>query len=143
MIRKSMPLGLDPKVVTGFPKRSCSNKKIERDDDSKKTHPALETGPVPTSAIDKGRLRAAFFFGDYCRGLLVKAGLVPIRPESKALFDIFCISRGISNARATACPDRPDDSLVGSRICPNQALAQGRAGCERSQVFHIDRWTDG
>ena len=26
---------------TGFPKRSCSNKKIERDDDSKKSHPAL------------------------------------------------------------------------------------------------------
>src|SRR6266446_6516753 len=41
MIRKSMPLGLDPRVVTGFPKRSCSNKKIERDDDSRKSHPAL------------------------------------------------------------------------------------------------------
>src|SRR5258708_29146853 len=26
---------------TGFPKRSCSNKKIERDDDSKKSHRAL------------------------------------------------------------------------------------------------------
>ena len=26
---------------TGFPKRSCSNKKIEWDDDSKKSHPAL------------------------------------------------------------------------------------------------------
>ena len=26
---------------TGFPKRSCSNKKIERDDDSKKSHLAL------------------------------------------------------------------------------------------------------
>src|SRR6202035_2855992 len=25
-----------------FPKRSCSNKKIERDDDSKKSHPALD-----------------------------------------------------------------------------------------------------
>jgi hypothetical protein len=28
-------------VGTGFPKRSCSNKKIERDDDSKKSHRAL------------------------------------------------------------------------------------------------------
>jgi hypothetical protein len=28
-------------VDTGFPKRSCSNKKIERDDDSKKRHRAL------------------------------------------------------------------------------------------------------
>src|SRR5713101_3887938 len=32
---------LSGKVGTGFPKRSCSNKKIERDDDSKKSHPAL------------------------------------------------------------------------------------------------------
>src|ERR1700730_4897230 len=30
MIRKSMPSGHDPRVETGFPKRSCSNKKIER-----------------------------------------------------------------------------------------------------------------
>jgi hypothetical protein len=29
-------------VDAGFPKRSCSNKKLERDDDSKKSHPALE-----------------------------------------------------------------------------------------------------
>jgi hypothetical protein len=28
-------------VVTGFRKRSCSSKKIERDDDSKKNHPSL------------------------------------------------------------------------------------------------------
>jgi hypothetical protein len=37
----------DPeKVDTGFPKRSCSNKEIERDDASKKSHHALgdETG---------------------------------------------------------------------------------------------------
>src|SRR5271156_941440 len=41
MIRKKPALGLDRTVGTGFPKRSCSNKKIERDDDSKKSHPAL------------------------------------------------------------------------------------------------------
>jgi hypothetical protein len=29
-------------VDTGFPKRSCSNKGIERDDDSKKSHRALD-----------------------------------------------------------------------------------------------------
>jgi hypothetical protein len=28
---------------TGFPKRSCSNKKIERDDHSKGSHPDRET----------------------------------------------------------------------------------------------------
>jgi hypothetical protein len=33
----------DPeKWVPVFRKRSCSNKKIERDDDSQKSHPALE-----------------------------------------------------------------------------------------------------
>src|SRR3979411_147926 len=30
------------KVDTGFPRRSCSNKRIELDDDSKKSHHALE-----------------------------------------------------------------------------------------------------
>src|SRR6266404_8895252 len=50
MIRKSMPLGPRPDGwVPVFPRdkreafarRSCSNKKMERDDDSKKSHPAL------------------------------------------------------------------------------------------------------
>ncbi len=30
-----------PKSGNGFRKRSCSNNKVERDDDSKKSHPAL------------------------------------------------------------------------------------------------------
>jgi hypothetical protein len=42
MIPKMPALGLDPRVDTGFRKRSCSNNKIERDDDSKKSHHALE-----------------------------------------------------------------------------------------------------
>src|SRR6266850_6822339 len=49
MIRKSMPSDLIRGWVPVFPRdkreafarRSCSNKKIERDDDSKKSHPAL------------------------------------------------------------------------------------------------------
>jgi hypothetical protein len=32
-------------VGTGFPKRSCSNKKVERDDGSKKSHPVLLAKP--------------------------------------------------------------------------------------------------
>ena len=41
--RVSKLLEHDPeKWIPVFPKRSCSNKKIERDDDSKKSHPALE-----------------------------------------------------------------------------------------------------
>src|SRR6266481_6417468 len=38
---KACPRATTRWVGTGFPKRSCSNKKIERDDDSKKSHPAL------------------------------------------------------------------------------------------------------
>jgi hypothetical protein len=33
-------------VCSGFPKRSCSNKRIERDDDSKKSHHALVRTPA-------------------------------------------------------------------------------------------------
>jgi hypothetical protein len=41
----------DPeKVGTGFPKRSCSNKKIERDDDSKKSHHALAVRLYPAAS---------------------------------------------------------------------------------------------
>jgi hypothetical protein len=50
MIRKSMPSDLIRGWVPVFPRdkreafarRSCSNKKIERDDDSKQSHPALD-----------------------------------------------------------------------------------------------------
>jgi hypothetical protein len=41
MIPKKLALGLDPRVDTGFRKRSCSNNKLERNDDSKKPCPAL------------------------------------------------------------------------------------------------------
>src|SRR6266852_6383340 len=55
MIRKSMPSGLTRGWVPVFPRdkreafarRSCSNKKIERDDDSKKSHPALDQPRLP------------------------------------------------------------------------------------------------
>jgi hypothetical protein len=39
---------LDAGWAPVFPKRSCSNKKIERDDDSKKSHPALASRTLPT-----------------------------------------------------------------------------------------------
>jgi hypothetical protein len=48
------PAVLEHDVGTGFPKRSCSNKKIKRDDNSKKSHPALGNGPGPV-----GRRRRA------------------------------------------------------------------------------------
>src|SRR5713226_10475052 len=69
MIRKSMPSGLTRGWVPVFPRdkreafarRSCSNKKIERDDDSKKSHPALkklldQATPIPASFRDRQRV---------------------------------------------------------------------------------------
>jgi hypothetical protein len=41
MIPKKPALGLDPRVEPVFGKRSCSNKGLDRDDDSKKNHPAI------------------------------------------------------------------------------------------------------
>ena len=38
MIRKSMPSGYDPMGGTGFPKRSCVNKELGRDDDSSRSN---------------------------------------------------------------------------------------------------------
>jgi hypothetical protein len=50
MIRKSMPSGHDPMGgYRFFRKRSCSNKKMERDDDSKKSHPALDVETLQSS----------------------------------------------------------------------------------------------
>ena len=51
-IGKAAAIEHDPeKVGTGFRKRSCSNKQIERDDDSKKNHPAL----VLAAGLDPAR----------------------------------------------------------------------------------------
>jgi hypothetical protein len=38
-------------VGTGFRKRSCSNNKLERDDDSKKSHPALGVTISPDKSL--------------------------------------------------------------------------------------------
>ncbi len=60
MIPKKPALGLDPRVATGFRKRSCASKKLERDDDSTKTHPALETVPCRSIGRSGGVLREEF-----------------------------------------------------------------------------------
>src|SRR6202165_5405715 len=71
MIRKSMPSGLTRGWVPVFPRnkreafarRSCSNRKIERDDDSKKSHPALRAGLIEPAVFGGrdagGRLEGA------------------------------------------------------------------------------------
>src|SRR6266446_5398809 len=61
MIRKSMPSDLIRWWVPVFPRdkreafarRSCSNKKLERDDDSKKSHPALGTTGLLNKPVPK------------------------------------------------------------------------------------------
>src|ERR1700730_16451023 len=48
------------KVGTGFPKRSCSNKKLERDDDSKRSHHVLVQNAVAAfgqAAIGRSRIK--------------------------------------------------------------------------------------
>src|ERR1700690_2770796 len=46
MIPKKPALGLDPRVDPGFWKRSCSNNKLKRDGDSKKSHRASEAAAL-------------------------------------------------------------------------------------------------
>jgi hypothetical protein len=53
MIPKKPALGLDPRVGTGFRKRSCFNNKIERDDDSKKSHRALGASRIFAAGNDQ------------------------------------------------------------------------------------------
>src|SRR6266481_5838990 len=92
MIRKSMPSDLIRGWVPVFPRdkreafarRSCSNKKIERNDDSKKCHPALGGEPDLT-----GRRRVVT--GEF-RGPLLQPFLpeeadqrLNLRPEIAAL----------------------------------------------------------
>jgi hypothetical protein len=59
MIPKMPALGLDPRVGAGFRKRSCSKNKIERDDDSKKSHRALTREQlVDDQRLDEDRMLA-------------------------------------------------------------------------------------
>jgi len=60
-------------VGTGFPKRSYSNKKVERDDDSKKSHPALA---VAQEAKRPDGIDAVRPFEIGLKALFYKAGLV-------------------------------------------------------------------
>src|SRR5437588_11208493 len=49
----------DPeKWVPVFRKRSCSDKSIERDDDSKKSHPALASKQIPARGKRRGAVLA-------------------------------------------------------------------------------------
>src|SRR5437016_12890544 len=81
MIRKGMPQstlwGYDPmggyrfslsqQTRNAFARRSCSNKKIERDDDSKKSHhalgkkPEVEPGEAVADVFNRARLEAEPF----------------------------------------------------------------------------------
>src|SRR5258707_9274931 len=82
MIRKSMPSDLIRGWVPVFPRdkreafarRSCSNKKMERDDDSKKSHPAP--------------------------GLIEKRGLIEKKPR-RILRGFFCFS--LAQASSGSC----------------------------------------
>jgi hypothetical protein len=73
MIRKSMPSGLTRGWVPVFPRdkreafarRSCSNKKIARDDDSKKSHPALDVQDKFQAGLLEAILEGGEFIGEF------------------------------------------------------------------------------
>ena len=70
---------------TGFPKRSCSNKKIERDDDSKKSHPAqIELRDGHSSGRVDGDLTELQSRTTTPKGAAAIGGAAPI-PESRPL----------------------------------------------------------
>jgi hypothetical protein len=58
MIPKKPAVGLDPRVDTGFRKRSCSTKRLERDDDSKKK--SSRSGSENSAGIVYLQLRYSF-----------------------------------------------------------------------------------
>ena len=97
MIRKSMPSGHDPRVETGFPKRSCSNKKIERDDDSKKSHLAPASDPLlpqrPKPEAEEERHRRSVRIGP-----IVIRSVVVMRPVIRTIG----ITPGVPNATPRA-----------------------------------------
>src|SRR6202162_4146688 len=64
------------KVGTGFPKRSCSNKRLERDDDSKKSHPALGAALVVVQLGERCRDKLVqLLMGEILSGLRCFEGL--------------------------------------------------------------------
>src|SRR6202790_176411 len=104
MIRKSMPSGLTRGWVPVFPRdkreafarRSCSNKKIERDDDSKKSHPAL-------SARQRDRGAPELALGSDHDGLPVAArGQGDIRVESGRARDDLKIAAAAASLKGSA-----------------------------------------
>src|SRR6266436_6359270 len=107
MIRKSMPSGDEPMGGSGFPsrqtrnafaRRSCSNKKIERDDDSNKSHHALAP---PTSAAS-GRPCATFIHKRHRPRPGDVAGLDPVNAESRTFN--HCADRAVEMAATADTP---------------------------------------
>ena len=58
MIRKSMPSGFDPIDGSRLSEEIMLKQKIERDDDSKKSHLALGSGPRRGSTVEKPKQAA-------------------------------------------------------------------------------------
>jgi hypothetical protein len=61
-------------VETGFPKRSCSKKRFERDDDSKKSHHAPATYRVHAAWCDEWN-------GDQARNVMIRLQLASIKKD--------------------------------------------------------------
>jgi hypothetical protein len=62
-------------VDTGFRKRSCSNNKVERDGDSKKSHLSLEHFPEKWTPVFRKKMRSSMRILDR----------FPVQPNRKAV----------------------------------------------------------
>src|SRR5882672_12623078 len=135
MIRKSMPSDLIRWWVPVFPRdkreafarRSCSNKKMERDDDSKKDHPALAPCAVVLS-LPARKCRSAY----------------PNRSLLRRCLDICSISQSIHTNAMPKPTTTPKNSNVRagavsmvnihkSKQTPYQRVATKRPRCRIHQ----------
>src|SRR5262245_40197137 len=118
MIRKS---------GTGFPKRSCSNKEIERDDVSKKSYPALGRDATPRRNV---RLEKA----DELDNMLINEVGRSNSPRAKGQdADEESISGNAAGRQHDACAGagkdlRPEDFALGTVLASPAEVAGGLGG---------------
>ncbi|MFY9952978.1 tyrosine-type recombinase/integrase [Bradyrhizobium sp.] len=128
---------------TGFPKRSCSNKKIERDDDSKKSHPALARGAALFSSVRSTPTPLAQAIQK------IETGKRPLRHIARfILIGLYIGTR--AGAIASASPYRESGrSFVDLENGIFYRLAQGRRPTKKRQppapipdrlLTHMRRW---
>src|SRR5262249_51095571 len=91
-----------------FGKRSCSNKELERDDDSRKNHPALVTSRGLHARFDSGRLGCVASLSTHAIGIAGRGGLISGRGRGHGGSRRLTCKRNAFRSRG---PDRREDVL--------------------------------